>query len=423
MAAEAELDLFQELGGLDGCRRLSNAFYARVAKDPVLRPIFPGGFHCAIPAFASFLAQFLGGPCEYTPQRWWLSLYESHLRFRIGLKGTRRVGRKHAVRFGRRGCPRAGGGDLARVLRGIGYTPGQSGGNGRDGELRPRARLRRNGTPNWPSTRLWRQCGGAMEAVRWRSPKVRFCSARFERDPAAWVSLLAILCAGGMLQDYLREKLVGDPALARATYARGRTLLHAAAAAANLPIVELLLQLGAVPDMVDAAGHAALYCVGNECSVPGGGDVVRALVRAGANVDAQDGVKRCTALHMAARRGNVEVAGALLDSGAAIEARDSLGDTPLRRAVNCGKVEVAALLVACGADCHSRGSKQMTPLLAARTAAMKRALCAGDLGSRVRRTNRGARQPWRYTAAARDECREGRVGRRGGAMKRALGGS
>ena len=102
--------------------------------------------------------------------------------------------------------------------------------------------------------------------------------------------------------------------------------------------------------------------------------MVRALVQGGADINARDGVKHCTALHMAARRGNIEVAGALLDCGADIEARDSLGDTPLRRSVNCDKVGVAAVLLARGADIHSIGSKGVTPYLAARTITMKRLL-------------------------------------------------
>src|SRR5262249_10288713 len=68
-------------------RRLSEAFYARVAQDPVLRPFFPGKtFRCAIEAFAAFLVQFLGGPPEDAQRRWWLSLRESHFRFKIGPK-------------------------------------------------------------------------------------------------------------------------------------------------------------------------------------------------------------------------------------------------------------------------------------------------------------------------------------------------
>src|SRR5580692_6683773 len=75
----------EALGGEDGCRRLSVEFYARVIKDPVLRPFFPGkSLRCASEEFAAFLIQFLGGDEEQTQSRWWLSLRESHARFEIG---------------------------------------------------------------------------------------------------------------------------------------------------------------------------------------------------------------------------------------------------------------------------------------------------------------------------------------------------
>jgi ankyrin repeat protein len=188
-------------------------------------------------------------------------------------------------------------------------------------------------------------------------------------------ALLALMVRSGQsaLLDYVRAKLTGDPALVRERHA-GRTLLHDAAAAGNLAMVELLLRLGAGPNTLDGGRHTPLYYVGNECAVEGAEKVVHALVKAGADVDACDGVKRCTALHMAARRGNVEVAAALLDCGAHLEARDSVGETPLRRSVNLNKIEVAALLLDRGADMDSIGSKGITTLLAARTIAMKRLL-------------------------------------------------
>ena len=77
--------LLVSLGGEDGCRRLSEAFYARVGRDKVLRPFFPGkSLKCAIEAFAAFLIQFLGGDEKQTHSRWYLSLRESHARFQIG---------------------------------------------------------------------------------------------------------------------------------------------------------------------------------------------------------------------------------------------------------------------------------------------------------------------------------------------------
>src|SRR3984893_3982485 len=80
-------DLYHAIGGTATCRKLSAAFYARVARDSVLRPLFPGKtLNCAIEEFAAFLAQFLGGPSEDAQRRWWVSLRESHLRFKIGPK-------------------------------------------------------------------------------------------------------------------------------------------------------------------------------------------------------------------------------------------------------------------------------------------------------------------------------------------------
>jgi hypothetical protein len=194
-------------------------------------------------------------------------------------------------------------------------------------------------------------------------------------DRTVLPGLLALMIGSGnaILLDYVWEKLTRDPSLTQERYA-GRTLLHAASAAGSLTMVELLLRLGADPNVTDGGGHTPLYSVGNECATAGGADVVRALVRGGAKVDARDGAKHCTALHMAARRGNAEVAEALLECGADIESRDSLGDTPLRRSVNCGKTAVAALFLSRGADLHSKGSKGLTPLLAARSAAMIRLL-------------------------------------------------
>ena len=78
--------------------------------------------------------------------------------------------------------------------------------------------------------------------------------------------------------------------------------------------------------------------------------VVLELVRAGADVNAGVDVTRATPLHMAERRGHVEIARALLDCGASINARDRRGDTPLQRAINCRRDAIVQLREERGAE-------------------------------------------------------------------------
>ena len=358
------------------CRKLSTAFYARVDRDPLLRPLFPGTtLTCAIEEFAAFLAQFLGGPSEDMQRRWWLSLRESHMRFRIGQRErdawiTNMISALDDVQ-------------IAEPMRGqiLGFF-----------EQSSSYIVRKGGavfnSPNEEIAHRWEaqtKLDEAVAAIRGgdgnRAVALAESSALSTYGKSVTCGLLALMIRSrqSVLLDHVRAKLTGHPGLVRERSA-GRTLLHDAAAAGSLTIVELLLSLGADPDAPDGGGHTPLYCVGNQCAAEGAERVVHALVQAGADVNAHDGVKHCTPLHMAARRGNTEAAEALLDCGADIEARDSAGDTPLRRSVNCDKVGVAALLIARGADIHSEGSKRRTPRLAARSIAMKQLLQSAATG-------------------------------------------
>jgi hemoglobin len=389
-------NLYEAVGGRATCRKLSSAFYGRVARDPVLRPYFPGKtLKCAIEAFAAFLAQFLGGPSEDAQRRWWLSLRESHLRFKIGQRERdawmkNMIGALDDVQVGeparstlRRFFKRS-----SAYIVNVGEAPAAAEDWDRRSGDRTRGEREQAGKREKSSSRLdqeiarrWhaqRLLDQAVDAIRrWDAERAialaesEALQTHFERNRSVFAALLALMIRSGerTLLDYVHGRLSAIPALAREHYS-GRTLLHEAAAAGSVSTVELLLRLGADADA--GGSHTALYCVGNECSTPGGAAVVRVLVQAGANVDVRSRAKQCTALHMAARRGNVEVAEALLDCGADIEARDSLGETPLRRAVNCDKTEVAALLLSRGADRRSRGSRNLTPSSAARSSAMRR---------------------------------------------------
>ena len=327
--------MLDALGGEAGCKRLSTAFYARVGQDPILRPLFPGKTHkCAIEEFAAFLIQFLGGDEEQTQRRWWLSLRESHARFRID-PSQRRAWLKH-MNATLEATPLD---DATRQAlqqffeHSSSYVTGTESAGPAHAELATR----------WSEQRVLDDLISAIAAGR--DQEAMALAPTFLSRPAVFVGVLARMIKSGRtdLIGYVIHALQRDPSLT-ARRSAGRTLLHTASAAGCLPLVELLLRLGTDPDVRDSGNHTPLYSVANECALETGPMVVGTLVRAGADVNACAGVTRTTALHMAARRGHVEIARALLDCGAAIGARDIKGNTPLQRAVNCRKNAVVQLL-------------------------------------------------------------------------------
>jgi hemoglobin len=355
--------MYDRIGRTPGCKRLAEALYAGIARDPVLRPFFPGKtLKCAIAEFTAFLVQFLGGPAEESQWRRWLHLGESHRRFPIGAR-ERNAWLKHmsaaieslpvddavrselhgffahaSARLVNQGAPPA-----APVLEG--------------GELAGR----------W-STQL--EVHRAIEAIRRRDAEqaIAMLNTIAVSDSVRCGLLAQMLHARvSAMTRYVHATVRRSPDLVRIRY-YSRTLLHTASALGMPEAVKVLLELGADPN---GGGHQPLYSLANEYGGAGGGPIVHMLVAAGADVDACDNVKRCTALHMAARRDHVEIAGALLDCGADIDARDTTGTTPLGRAVNLNRMEVAALLVRRGADIHLL---EVSPKGARRSAAMRRLL-------------------------------------------------
>jgi uncharacterized protein len=75
-----------------------------------------------------------------------------------------------------------------------------------------------------------------------------------------------------------------------------------------------------------------------------------------------DAFQASTQLFAAARLGCEPEARALLDRGAAIDARDREGATALGRAAKAGKIKLAALLLSHGADVNARAVNGSTPL-------------------------------------------------------------
>jgi hypothetical protein len=211
----------------------------------------------------------------------------------------------------------------------------------------------------------------------------------FRRERAAWLNPLALLSKSQqpILLDYVEQQLIRDPALVAERYMGDRTLLHEVAGQGNLRIVAVLVHLGADPNASDRFGQTPLYWVSNTYPYNSiaGAAVVSTLVQAGANVNAREKVKGCSALHMAARRGNVLVAQALLEGGADIEARDKYGDTPLHRAVKCGQAKMVAFLLSAGADGQVKGKGGQTPQQMARGERIRQVLQADNREARGQR--------------------------------------
>ncbi|WP_178023753.1 globin [uncultured Paenibacillus sp.] len=60
------LSLYDNLGGEGTIRRLVEAFYPRVQRDPLLGPLFPEDITPVMEKQFMFLSQFFGGPSLYS---------------------------------------------------------------------------------------------------------------------------------------------------------------------------------------------------------------------------------------------------------------------------------------------------------------------------------------------------------------------
>jgi hemoglobin len=81
------ISFYEAIGGEPTFRQLVTAFYAGVANDPVLRPLYPEeDLTAAAERLTLFLIQYWGGPATYNEQRGHPRLRMRHAPFRIGVK-------------------------------------------------------------------------------------------------------------------------------------------------------------------------------------------------------------------------------------------------------------------------------------------------------------------------------------------------
>lgn len=80
----AEITFYEEIGGFETIRRIVARFYAGVAEDEVLRPMYPeADLGPAEERFLYFLVQYWGGPTTYSEQRGHPRLRMRHAPFAV----------------------------------------------------------------------------------------------------------------------------------------------------------------------------------------------------------------------------------------------------------------------------------------------------------------------------------------------------
>ena len=80
----APASVYERLGGAAFFDALAARFYAGVAGDPVLRPLYPEDMTDAEVNLRDFLVQYWGGPDDYSRRRGHPMLRARHLPFSIG---------------------------------------------------------------------------------------------------------------------------------------------------------------------------------------------------------------------------------------------------------------------------------------------------------------------------------------------------
>ncbi|KAL3699192.1 hypothetical protein R1sor_017214 [Riccia sorocarpa] len=137
----------------------------------------------------------------------------------------------------------------------------------------------------------------------------------------------------------------------------GRTALHIAAMSGNVEMVELLLDAGAIVDVISKTGQTPLL----EAVYMGHLDIVLSLLERGASPEARNSIG-WTSIHLAALRNYVDIVRLLIERGALLEAPDREGRTALHSAVTAGHFDCVKVLLEAGADPDLRSVDGRTAL-------------------------------------------------------------
>ena len=113
----------------------------------------------------------------------------------------------------------------------------------------------------------------------------------------------------------------------------------------------------------DAQRRSRRRSVVSVAAAVGNKDIVKMLLRSGAEVNLDDGEEDVHPLFIACRKGDVDIVTSLLDAGAKVNSRRQKdGQTPLFMSIRKGHLNVAEVLLKAGADADTSNHDGHTPL-------------------------------------------------------------
>ncbi|XP_029414483.1 ankyrin repeat and SOCS box protein 3 isoform X1 [Nannospalax galili] len=141
----------------------------------------------------------------------------------------------------------------------------------------------------------------------------------------------------------------------------GFSALHLAASQGHWKIAQILLEAGADPNATTLEENTPLFVAVENGQI----DVLRLLLRHGANVNGSHSMCGWNSLHQASFQGNVEIIKLLLRKGANKECQDDFGITPLFVAAQYGKLESLNIFISSGSNVNCQALDKATPLFIA----------------------------------------------------------
>ena len=157
------------------------------------------------------------------------------------------------------------------------------------------------------------------------------------------------------------QQLIASGVDVNAVSACNRTALSLAIQGGQIPIIEALLDAGGDPNIPDEtddglAANSPLMEAASTFFATNRGDMVRLLVRRGADVNQQD-AEGLTALMHALGYSDIDVMGALIEAGADLDMRDNEGNTALMMATYDQLTKAISILQQAGAS--QKGIKEV----------------------------------------------------------------